>query len=182
MVIPNIKRLAAMRKKLARLERSVEIELGRELAGLNTQFGFPDVESFLKAVQLAAAGPGRAPGAARRGKAKPARKSRKRAVITAAIRARVKALVKAGKPGSLIAKALGISLPSVQNIKKAAGLVKARGAKAPKKTPAAKAKPAKKAPARKAKKPARKPAAKAPAQKAAPAAAPQPAPAAAPAR
>jgi DNA-binding CsgD family transcriptional regulator len=36
----------------------------------------------------------------------------------------VKKLVKAGKSGSQIAKAVGISLPSVQNVKKALGLVK----------------------------------------------------------
>jgi len=38
----------------------------------------------------------------------------------------VKKLAKAGKTGSAIAEELGISLPSVQNIKKALGLVKAR--------------------------------------------------------
>ena len=38
----------------------------------------------------------------------------------------VKKLVEAKKTGAEIAKALGISLPSVQNIKKALGLVKAR--------------------------------------------------------
>jgi DNA-binding CsgD family transcriptional regulator len=38
----------------------------------------------------------------------------------------VKKLVGAGKTGSEIAKSLGISLPSVQNIKKALGLVKSR--------------------------------------------------------
>jgi DNA-binding CsgD family transcriptional regulator len=38
----------------------------------------------------------------------------------------VKKLVEGGKTGSQIAKALGISLPSVQNIKKSLGLVKAR--------------------------------------------------------
>ena len=51
-------------------------------------------------------------------------KTRKRAKITDAIRAKVGKLVKAGQTGSQIAKALGISLPSVQNIKKALGLVR----------------------------------------------------------
>ena len=59
-------------------------------------------------------------------KAAAASKTRKRAKITAAIRARVKKLLQAGKSGSKIAEAVGISLPSVQNIKKAAGLVKSR--------------------------------------------------------
>jgi hypothetical protein len=64
---------------------------------------------------------------------KPKTKTRKRAVITDSVRAKVKALLKAGKSGSQVAKAVGISLPSVQNIKKAFGLVKAQK-KAPPKT------------------------------------------------
>lgn len=51
---------------------------------------------------------------------------RRRATITDAVRAEVKKLVSEGKTGTQIAKAVGISLPSVQKIKKAAGLVKAR--------------------------------------------------------
>jgi hypothetical protein len=46
-------------------------------------------------------------------------------VITDETRAKVKALVEAGKTGAEIAAEVGISLPSVQNIKKALGLVKA---------------------------------------------------------
>jgi hypothetical protein len=53
-------------------------------------------------------------------------KRRRRAVITDETRSSVKKLVGSGKTGTQIAKALGISLPSVQNIKKALGLVKAR--------------------------------------------------------
>jgi hypothetical protein len=51
----------------------------------------------------------------------------KRAKITDEIKAQVKALAESGKTGQEIAKALGISAPSVQNIKKAFGMVKARG-------------------------------------------------------
>ena len=47
--------------------------------------------------------------------------------ITPEIVEKVKALATAGKTGSAIAKATGISLPSVQNLKKKLGLVKARG-------------------------------------------------------
>jgi DNA-binding CsgD family transcriptional regulator len=42
------------------------------------------------------------------------------------MREQVKKLVAEGKTGSAIAKEVGISLPSVQNIKKAAGLVNKR--------------------------------------------------------
>ena len=64
-----------------------------------------------------------------RSKKTAAAKIPKRAVITDAIRARIKKLLQAGKSGAAIAKAVGISLPSVQNIKKAFGLVKARKVK-----------------------------------------------------
>ena len=65
------------------------------------------------------------------------------AAITDAVRAEVKALVKAGKTGSQVAKALGISLPSVQNIKKALGLV--RKSKKPARKPRISRTPAKRA-------------------------------------
>ncbi len=45
-------------------------------------------------------------------------KRRKRAFVTDATRAEVKKLVDAGKTGGAIAKAVGVSLPTVQNIKK----------------------------------------------------------------
>jgi hypothetical protein len=157
MVTTKIKQLDAVRAKLAHLEKTVETELRQELAVLHKQYGFADVKSFFKAVRAAVGGgierARRKVG--RPKKAAAALKTRKRAKITAAIRARVKKLVKAGKSGSKIAKAVGISLPSVQNIKKAAGLVKSRkpelvkvpAKKAPVKKKVAKKRAAKKAPA-----------------------------------
>ncbi len=47
-----------------------------------------------------------------------------RAIITDGTRVEVKKLVEAGRTGHEIAKAVGISLPSVQNIKKQLGLVR----------------------------------------------------------
>ena len=132
MVISKIKRLAATREKLARLEKLIATDLPKELVSLPEKYGFATAKEFIAAVKSAAGR--RKPG--RRGR-KPGRpkktavpKARKRAVITDAIRAKVQKLVKAGKPGSQIAKTAGISLPSVQNIKKALGLVKSRGSKA----------------------------------------------------
>jgi DNA-binding CsgD family transcriptional regulator len=51
---------------------------------------------------------------------------RKRARITDAQRAEVKRLLAAGQTGAQIAAATGLSLPSIQGIKKSLGLVKAR--------------------------------------------------------
>jgi hypothetical protein len=98
--------------------QKIATQLHRELAALPGKFGFDSVAAFLKAVKAAG------------GKHRDAApKRRRRAVITDATRAEVKKLTEAGKTGAVIAKALGISLPSVQNIKKALGLVKARAKK-----------------------------------------------------
>jgi hypothetical protein len=153
MVTSKIKRLAAVREKLAQLELAIETELPQELFGLHEKYGFADVKSFIKAIRSAARGgsprKGRKPG--RPKKAAAVRKTRKRAVITDAIRAKVKKLVRAGKSASQIAKTVKISLPSVQNIKKAFGLVKSRRSKGKKTTRAMKKKlPVRKTPAKKA--------------------------------
>jgi len=126
MLPKKIKKLVAARAKLASLEQAIAAEMNKELAGLPAKYGFSDVAQFLAAVK-AAAGARRA----RRRRASTAaaptgRKRRRRAVITDATRSELKKLVEAGKTGAEIAKALKISLPSVQNIKKALGLVKKR--------------------------------------------------------
>jgi hypothetical protein len=116
MVTEKIKELEAAKAKLAQLEKSIADDLAKELAALPAEFGFDSVQAFLKAVKAASRG---GPKAGKKGK-------RSRAVITAETKAKVKELVAGGKTGGQIAKALGISLPSVQNIKKELGLVKAR--------------------------------------------------------
>jgi len=124
MITKKLQELAATRAKIATLEKSIATELNRELAALPAKFGFDTVAAFLKAVKSAAGGR-----PAKKGKAKAAsagKSRRKRAVITDETRAQVKKLTEAGKTGSEIAKAVGISLPSVHNIKKALGLVKKR--------------------------------------------------------
>ena len=140
MVTDKIKELEAARAKLASLEQSIADELKNELAALPAKYGFGSAADFLSAV-AAATGGGSTPRGRKPGKAaKPAKaakapkgksaaggkKRRTRAVITDETRAQVKKLVSDGKTGGEIAKALSISLPSVQNIKKALGLVKKR--------------------------------------------------------
>jgi hypothetical protein len=120
MVTKQIKELEATKAKIVTLEKSIARRLKRELASLHGKYGFASLGEFVKALKASTGSKGR--------RAKPAGKAkrRKRSVITEATRASVKKLVEAGKTGSQIAKSLGISLPSVQNIKKALGLVKAR--------------------------------------------------------
>ena len=124
MLTNKFKELEAARAKLADLEKAVASQISKELAGLPAKYGFASVGAFVAAVTKAAGGRrGRKAGKA---KATAPRKRRKRAVINDAKRAEVKKLVEAGKTGQEIAKTVGISLPSVQNIKKALGLVKKR--------------------------------------------------------
>lgn len=123
MLADKIKELAALKTKVADLETSISSEQKAELASLPARYGFSDVKSFLTAVKAASGKRrGRKPGTGK--VAGP--KRRKRAKITDETRAAVKKLVDGGKTGGEIAKSLGISLPSVQNIKKALGLVKKR--------------------------------------------------------
>lgn len=111
-----LKKLAQYQKKIAQLERSMV-----KLTQLPAKFGFKSMDDFIAALrQVDTAGSGSGLVAHK------VTKWRKRAVITADTKLKVKQLVAAKKTGQEIARALGISLPSVQNIKKALGLVRAR--------------------------------------------------------
>jgi DNA invertase Pin-like site-specific DNA recombinase len=132
MLTDKIKELEAAKAKVEELEQKIVVERSAELAALPASFGFESVAAFVKAVRAAAGGKSvkrrKARKTAKKAKKKQQKKkkTRTRAKITDVTRAEVKKLVEAKKTGAEIAKALGISLPSVQNIKKALGLVKAR--------------------------------------------------------
>lgn len=123
MIANKLKEIEAAKAKIAALEQSMAEELSKELAALPAKYGFASAKAFVKAVKVAASG-GKVVGPGKAGAG--GKKRRTRAVITDATRAQVKSLVEAGKSGAAIAKAVGISVPSVQNIKKALGLVKER--------------------------------------------------------
>jgi hypothetical protein len=118
MITSSVRELNSTKAKVAKLEQA----LARELASLPAAYGFDSLKEFASAIKAAGGGGKRA----KRPRKAAAPKKRKRAKITDAVRAKVKALVKAGKSGSTIAEALGISLPSVRNIKSALGLVNKR--------------------------------------------------------
>jgi hypothetical protein len=123
MVIEVVKELEAAKAKVVELQESLEKELTQKLSRLPYEFGFEDLSSFIKALKAAA---GTRKGRGKAAKASKTAKAGKRARITPEIKAQVKALVGEDKTGAEIAKELGISLPSVQNIKKELGLVKPR--------------------------------------------------------
>lgn len=116
-------RIAEYQKKIAALEKEVEMQ-NRKLLVLPARHGFKSMNDFIAALQAAAGQPGK-----NAATSAPAKARKKRAVITPETKAKVKSLAGDGKTGAEIGKALGISLPSVQNIKKELGLVKARKGK-----------------------------------------------------
>jgi DNA invertase Pin-like site-specific DNA recombinase len=149
-ITTKIKELNEARTTVAQLEQVIAAELNSELAALPAQYGFASVADFVAAFEKAAGKRrGRKPGRAKAALAaagKPeasakAKRRKKRAVITDATRDEVKKLIGAGKSGSEIAKAVGISVPSVQNIKKALGLVGKPGKAKAEVAPATEAKP-----------------------------------------
>lgn len=125
MITDKIRELEATRAKLANLEQSIQSELKKELAGLPEKYGFDSAAAFIAAVRAASGGTHGRRGRVGRTASAP-RKRRKRAVVTDEMRAQVKKLVGDGKTGAEIAKTVGVSLPTVQNIKKALGLVRKR--------------------------------------------------------
>jgi DNA-binding NarL/FixJ family response regulator len=130
MVTAVIKELEAARAKVAALESELVNERNQTLAKLPKEYGFDNLEDFIKALKGAGSTRARAVTRMRASAAKPAstgKRRSKRARITPDLKEKVKSAVQAGKTGAQIAKEYGISVPSVQNIKKAFGLVKSRG-------------------------------------------------------
>ena len=134
----QLAKLEKAKADLMQMEAKIAAERVAALAKLPSDFGYSSLNDFIKALTAAAKSggkvkgkPGRkAKGAAKAPKAPKATKAAKagkRAKITDEVKAQVKAMAEAGKTGQEIAKALGISAPSVQNIKKSFGLVKSRG-------------------------------------------------------
>jgi hypothetical protein len=110
--LPVVTQLQAVRAKLAKAESEFRDGLADD--------SLP--ESYRQRLRtLKKSKEAKAPKAAKAGK-------RTRAKITPELKQQVIAAVQAGQSGAEISKALGMSLPSVQNIKKEAGLVKSRGA------------------------------------------------------
>ena len=129
MVTEKIKQLQALQAKADELQKSIDAERRQELAALPERYGFESLTDFIRALKGAAgsgARRGRQPKAAASSGGEKGGRRRRRAKITPEMKSQLKAMVQDGKTGAAIAKELGISLPSVQNIKKELGLVKAR--------------------------------------------------------
>lgn len=127
MLTNYIKELEAAKAKVAELESTIVNERRQALQDLPAQLGYASVAELIKALKGVDAAPKARRQPAKAAPSGEAKSRRTRTAITDEIRATVKQLIGEGKSGAEIAKAAGISLPSVQNIKKQLGLVKARG-------------------------------------------------------
>jgi hypothetical protein len=131
--------LQAAESQVQALRQRAASERTRLLAGLHAQCGFGSRQELIDAL-LGLGGPGRrgtSKGSAAKGSVSKANgmngsaagsgaRKRKRALITNELRNDVIKAVQAGEAGGAVAKRFSISSQTVQNIKKAAGLVKAR--------------------------------------------------------
>lgn len=131
MVTEKIKQLQALQAKASELQKTIESERTQELATLPERYGYDSLPAFIRALKEASGSKARrgrkAAGGSRASAAAKGGRKRKRAKITPELKQQVKEAVESGKTGAQIAKEFGISIPSVQNIKKELGLVKARG-------------------------------------------------------
>jgi uncharacterized protein with NAD-binding domain and iron-sulfur cluster len=125
--IDQLNQITAAKAKLAAQEQAIFQEREQALAKLPASHGYADLKSFIKALKAAGSSfkSKKAVRVAKTSKAeKPAQRTR--AKITPELKQQVLTAIQDGKTGAEIVKAFGLSLPSVQNIKKEAGLVKAR--------------------------------------------------------
>lgn len=136
MITDTLKQIADAKAKLEALEKKAQTEKAKKLTSLHKDVGFETRADLIAALQglegvkkKVARGrkPKKAAAVKKAVAKKGAKKRAKRAVITDELKAKVIEAVKSGKKGAAIAKEFGISIPSLQNIKKAAGLTKARG-------------------------------------------------------
>lgn len=124
MVTDIISQLEEAKARVSEIEANLAKQRESRLPTLHREFGFETAEELIAALRIMGGKKGRGrpvvTTSPRRGK---------RARITPEMKQQLKSLVEEGKTGQQIAKELGISLPSVQNIKKEFGLVKSRGKK-----------------------------------------------------
>ena len=133
MLSSKIKELADYKAKIVELERAVLEERESALSRAHSDLGFASRSDLIKALNaLEKAGPkrGRKKGAKAASAPTEKKARRKRTTITPELRDSILAAVKEGGTGTAVAKKFGVSLPTVQNIKRAAGLTRAAGDRA----------------------------------------------------
>jgi hypothetical protein len=148
MISSTLKAIQETKSKLAALEKKAAAEQKARIQNLHKEAGFATRQELIEALQALggaapkkvkargrkaakAVKPAKASKATKTPKAKKAvkkgaKKRAKRTIITAELRKGIIAALKAGGTGAAIASKFGVSVPTLHNIKKAAGLTKAR--------------------------------------------------------
>lgn len=132
MLTPKLQQLATAKAKVEELEKKLSAERNAVLRRLHTEVGFASREDLIAALRgLDGAGrrPGRPKAAAPASGGRKRGKRKARAKITPELRDQIIAAVKAGSTGNQVAQKFGVSLPTVQNIKRDAGLTRKRRGK-----------------------------------------------------
>ena len=114
MITDKIKELEQLRNQAAALEQSIEEEKAAKLASMHEEVGLESTEALINAL---------------RGLAKQPPKKRKRIRLTAAQKRNIANAIKGGLKGTEASRKFGVSLPTIQKIKKDFGLVKSRAKK-----------------------------------------------------
>lgn len=129
MLTTKLQELSQYKAKIAELEKAVLAERQAQLQRLHSDLGFATRDELIKA--LRGAGTPKAKRAVK--KAAPAEKKprRKRTTVTPELRANIEAAVRTGATSAAIAKQFDVSVPTVQNIKRAAGLTRGSSASVP---------------------------------------------------
>ena len=142
MISNTLKAIQETKSKLASLEKKAAVEQKARIQNLHKEAGFATRQELIDALQnlggtatkkaktrgrkaTKASKPAKAPKAKKAVK-KGAKKRAKRTVITAELKKGIIGALKAGGTGAAIAAKFGVSVPTLHNIKKAAGLTKAR--------------------------------------------------------
>ncbi len=123
MAVDTLKAITRKKAELAGLEQQYAIEQHKKLAGLHKEAGFGSTVELIAALKGLVSK--QKPGI---GKKNTVLQSGKRTKITAPMRAKIVAALKGGAKGTAVAEEYGISIPSIQNIKKENGLTKVTAA------------------------------------------------------
>jgi len=130
MLTSKLKELAQYKAKVAKLENAIESARVSQLRGLHTEVGFDSRDELIAALRGLGQGAvrrGRPPkkaGAKKAGRRKGKGGRKGRAVITPELRSKIESAARGSATGQAIAKKFDVSLPTVQNIKRAAGLTR----------------------------------------------------------
>ena len=120
---PKLEELARLKAKVAELEKSITADRTAMLARLHVEVGFDSQAELIEALRLPGkARSGRGRGGSAAGSVR--KRKRRRAKITPQLRKAIIGALKGGATSRATAEKFKVSQPTVQNIKRAAGLTR----------------------------------------------------------